>query len=104
MNDPAERRTAQRVKVALNVTFVCDGKSIQGTIENISCSGVLLTSQDPVPQDAIVSITLTDPITRASHSVTGEVVRSVAAAKVGIAFVNLDESALGFIKRIVGSP
>jgi hypothetical protein len=105
MNSPDERRIAARVKVEMAVAFSYDGKpAVPGKIENISRSGVLLTSDIPVRQSAKVTITFTDPTTQLSHAVEGEVVRSVAAGKAGVAFVNIEQNVIDFLKRIVDGP
>jgi hypothetical protein len=89
------------VKVDLPVTYSVDGgPGRAGRVENISGSGILLISDTAVSAGTRLAITIADQRRGTAHNVAGDVVRSVGAGRVGVAFVHLDDAAIAFIREL----
>jgi len=104
MTTESERRSAQRVKVSLEVTFTQNGGPPQaGRVENISRNGVLLVAKTALAAKTRLRITFSDPANRAQQTIEGEVVRSAPAGTFGVSFVETDDAALAFVRTLVGA-
>ena len=104
MSEEQERRGANRVKIHLDVTFTANGgPPMVGSVENLSRNGMLLVAAIAVAAGTRLRITFSDPAHHARQTIEGEVVRSAAAGKFGVSFVETDEAGLTFVRTLVGA-
>ena len=100
----AERRRAERVKVAVRVRYRVDGgKERFGTIENISRTGMLLVVGEQIAENARVTVEFAGGDGQ-WQTLVGDVVRSAAMGGFGIAFVSVDDAALQFLRTALRVP
>lgn len=97
-----DKRRTTRVPISLAVQFqLGDGMVRSGVIENISTDGLLLVATDPITANAQLRMMFEDHKTEQSLEVTGRVVRAAAAGAFGVAFISLNNEALGFVRTLV---
>jgi PilZ domain len=100
-----EKRRFSRVKFGARGTVSHLGASIEGSVDNLSLNGMLLLTQQTLPEGARVKveITLDDDADPLVLQITGFVVR---AAPVGLAVQfdmdPMDLEALTVLKQIIG--
>ncbi len=91
---PDQQRRAERVPYGARLTLYGGGNSVQGTIYNLSISGLFLETDDMVPLRINVGFQL--PFLQGPNEVMqGRVVRHVASSPehpsgLGIAFIRID--------------
>ena len=78
-----------------------DGLVRSGVIENISTDGLLLVATDPITANSQLRMMFEDVKTGATLEVSGKVVRAAAAGAFGVAFISLNDEALGFVRQLL---
>jgi hypothetical protein len=98
-----ERRGGERVKVSLPVRYrTGNGPTRNGTIDNISRSGLLLVAGETFPEGTELTIVIDSG--GASHEISSVAVRSTAMGGFAVAFIEVGSSALDAVREALGIP
>lgn len=100
----AERRDGERVKVSLPARYRVDGdasgRERAGTIDNISRGGLLLVAGETFRDGTRLRITFDDKH-GGHHEIVSDVVRSRAMGGFGVAFVQVADATLAYLRTIL---
>jgi c-di-GMP-binding flagellar brake protein YcgR len=95
-----ERRIAPRVSVSLPITFETeDGSIYRGTIENLSETGMLIVAEEQIPLETSVRIMFSKHYEDIAIELRGHVVRSSPLGQVGVAFIEVGETAREVVRK-----
>lgn len=98
----SERRQAPRFNISLPVTYSIagSGRLCAGMVDNMSLGGVLLLTDEPLVQDARITIHI--PIALdTTVNIEAAIVRTSHLGEVGVAFISLGEEAMQRLAEFV---
>jgi hypothetical protein len=95
-----ERRRAERVRVNLDVIFTDSQRQHKGTISDISVTGCFMLADIEATPDEPITIIIQLPNNK-TVNLTGEVVYNTAEIGFAMRFVELPDSTLRFIQKLI---
>lgn len=95
-----ERRRAERVRVNLDVIFADSQRQYKGTISDISVTGCFMLAAVEATPDELMTIIIQLPNNK-TVKLTGEVVYNTDEIGFALRFVDLPDSTLRFIQKLV---
>lgn len=96
----AERRRAERVRVNLDVIYADRVRQHRGTISDISITGCFVLAAGDATTAESITITINLPNHKTIH-LAGEVVYNTPEIGFAIRFVELPDSVLKFVQKLV---